>query len=724
MALLARMFLPSFIIAAMISPIFAASDILLKNNTRISGDIVSENENFISVNVDGSRVNVSKAMVRSINGQTYVPATSPQTASQTAAAPVPAGLFSIGASISITLKNGTIMKGTVASENDNFVMLTADEARVNVLKSMIASVDGRPFAIPVPPPASSMQPEKPPPPAVPTEQPQRSTNTPQPSSPAIASGEAMPAAPSIPSENAPAPSPEVKGPAPTPQPSPVAIAAQSLPSPAPSATPAAATREAVPVPASAPAITPAPSPEIPAVPPAAPKRPAMRVLSWSSQPENPAQPSSTPASAATPAVATAPAPPPAPASPVIPSAQPVPVPSPPPSSTQAQKPAPPALQAVEKPAAAPAPAAAAQTPARPERSAWDEIDGFGAVESENVKKLIEKLRSPFAFQRMRAALLLSRAGSDVTPAVPWLVRLLSDTAAFDPKLEKDSVITRYLQAPASINRIAAKTLVRIGKPAIRPLVNALDDENESVRLQAIEIISAIDPAAALKPLVQTFRDTSLAIREKTVEALAKTHDAQALLPYLKDKNPEVRKGVIDIVARIKDPKLVEPLIHLLADRDSYVREKAAAALGELRDTAAVRPLIAALSDDISFVRRNAAEALGAIGDTRALKDLSLAKKDESDYVAATAAAALSRLLDIEFVKHDRDLGSLVDALNHENPDIREKAANTLWVRTGRNLGVDYAAWKAWLQKQDSMQTPPVDTIKAPIGDTAAAKGRR
>jgi HEAT repeat protein len=510
----------ALLIGSMISPIFASSDILLKNNTRITGDIVSENENFISVNIDGSRVNVSKAMVRSINGQAYVPAALPQKSPQTAAAP------------------------------------------------------------------------------------------------------------SVPPSNAQAPSPEVKEPAQAP-------------------------RQASPAPAQ----------------------------------------------------------PPAPASPVIPAVQPVSVPSAPPSSTQAQKPA------------SPAPAAV-QTPARPEKSAWDETDGFGAVESENVKKLIEKLRSPFAFQRMRAALVLSHAGSDVTPAIPWLVRLLSDTSSFDPKLEKDSVITRYLQAPASINRIAAKTLIRIGKPTIKPLVNALDNENESIRLQVIDIISAIAPGMALKPLVQTLRDTSMAIREKTVEALATTQDAQALLPYLKDKNAEVRKGVVDIMARRKDPKLVEPLIHLLADRDSYVREKAAFALGELHDTAAVQPLIAALSDDISFVRRNAAEALGAIGDTRALQDLSLAKKDESDYVAATAAAALNRLLDIEFVKHDRDIGSLVDALKHENPDIRQKAANTLWVRTGRNFGVDYAAWKAWLQKQDSTQTPPVDTIRAPARDTAAAKGHR
>jgi HEAT repeat protein len=69
-----------------------------------------------------------------------------------------------------------------------------------------------------------------------------------------------------------------------------------------------------------------------------------------------------------------------------------------------------------------------------------------------------------------------------------------------------------------------------------------------------------------------------------------------LIQALRDDNGSVRESAAKTLGNINDTRAVEPLIQVLSDNDSVVRDYAAQALGDLGDTMAVKPLIQALKD--------------------------------------------------------------------------------------------------------------------------------
>jgi hypothetical protein len=162
---------------------------------------------------------------------------------------------------------------------------------------------------------------------------------------------------------------------------------------------------------------------------------------------------------------------------------------------------------------------------------------------------------------------------------------------------------------------AVDALVKIGTPAVGPLIAALGDENWLVREAATSALEKINP---------NWHTTEEAKRQ-----------VPEFIAALGDKISDVRKAAASALGKIGDKRAVEPLIVALEDysctsaiepliavfgervfrgRDSCVRIAAAWALGEIGDERAVEPLISALGDKISDVREAAASALGKIGD--------------------------------------------------------------------------------------------------------------
>ena len=54
-----------------------------------------------------------------------------------------------------------------------------------------------------------------------------------------------------------------------------------------------------------------------------------------------------------------------------------------------------------------------------------------------------------------------------------------------------------------------------------------------------------------------------------------------LIDSLKDADPDMKKKVIEVLRKIKDPRAIEPLIGLLGDENLAVRLKAAWALRKI-----------------------------------------------------------------------------------------------------------------------------------------------
>jgi HEAT repeat protein len=191
----------------------------------------------------------------------------------------------------------------------------------------------------------------------------------------------------------------------------------------------------------------------------------------------------------------------------------------------------------------------------------------------------------------------------------------------------------------SVRQRAAEALVKIGEPVVEPLVGALQDEARWLRRGAAEALGQIGDRRAVEPLIEALGDELVAW--EAAEALGKI-GAPAVEPLIGALGDELAgPAAAEALVKIGE-QAVEPLIRALQDRDRTVRQAAAKALREIGEQA-VEPLIKALQDQNRLVRWQAAKALGEIRDARALEPLIEALRDEDSEVRWEAACALREI---------------------------------------------------------------------------------
>jgi HEAT repeat protein len=176
--------------------------------------------------------------------------------------------------------------------------------------------------------------------------------------------------------------------------------------------------------------------------------------------------------------------------------------------------------------------------------------------------------------------------------------------------------------------------------AVEPLIAVLHDEDEAIRHSASRVLVRIG-APAVQPLVD-----SLGWNEWEVESVLVEIGAPAVEPlvaHLHDEPEERRRAIVGVLGKIADARAVESLLQAVDDPESSVRDSVATALGHLGDARSVEPLIGMLDDGEASVRRSAANALGRLGDARAVPPLVATLREQSGYVRRDVAAALDAL---------------------------------------------------------------------------------
>ena len=230
-----------------------------------------------------------------------------------------------------------------------------------------------------------------------------------------------------------------------------------------------------------------------------------------------------------------------------------------------------------------------------------------AIESPDVRTLVEALSSAEWRQREQAAEDLWNMGQRARDAVPYLIERLADEQWH-------------------VRKAAARALSRMGPaatPAVPSLIAALSDEEWHVRKPAAEALAALGPAAApaVEQLTEALDDEEWQVRKPAAAALA-------------------------AIGRASTPAVAQ-LIVALDDEEWHVRKPAAQALAAIGPAAkpAIEALIFALGDEEWHVRRPAAEALGAIGAAAqaALPALRECLNDEEEQVQRAAAKAIERI---------------------------------------------------------------------------------
>ena len=236
----------------------------------------------------------------------------------------------------------------------------------------------------------------------------------------------------------------------------------------------------------------------------------------------------------------------------------------------------------------------------------------------DVASAIEALKADEPNARMEAANTLGFMREGAADAVPALVDVLEDS--YEP-----------------VRRNAIYALGAIGKPAVEPLIDALDSEKEAFDMEPI--LHICDPAhglsaigaSAVPALISALKDVRENIRASAAYALGEMGPAAAeavdgLIALLTDESEEVRRHATSALGMIKAQisKTVPALMAVLENRDDTdLAFFAAQALTRIGPDAAeaVPALREALMSESAYVRGFSSEALSRIGTAEALQAL-------------------------------------------------------------------------------------------------------
>ncbi|MFA5100152.1 MAG: HEAT repeat domain-containing protein, partial [Candidatus Omnitrophota bacterium] len=273
----------------------------------------------------------------------------------------------------------------------------------------------------------------------------------------------------------------------------------------------------------------------------------------------------------------------------------------------------------------------------------------------SVPPMIDRLSGRFLpLTRMRAVIVLGKIRDP--SALKPLIYALGDelyeasSAVIDAIAQYGpSAVTPLLRAfrVKKLRKCIIQTLGDINDDrTVKPLIAALQLEDNDVRSAALKALGMKRAPEALTALIGVFVDTDAKIRGGAVEAVSEygRNATGELLRALEYPSDTVQQCALGTLSLIKDPVSTGPVIRVLeTSLSDEIRKEALITLGKIRDKSAFDSVASALTDKNPEIRERAANALGYLNDARALEPLIDAFADNS---ASVAAGALRSLRDL------------------------------------------------------------------------------
>ena len=259
-----------------------------------------------------------------------------------------------------------------------------------------------------------------------------------------------------------------------------------------------------------------------------------------------------------------------------------------------------------------------------------------------------------------------------------------------------ALVDRLADEDARVVDSASDALLKIGEPAVHPMLVALETPAGKARERIVSLLGQIGDSRAVPSLVRLLEDENAGVRAMAAEALHslgwspdRTDDLvayylarqdwpalkrlgkrpiEALLLRLHDDSSEVRRNAILLLAEIEDKRCVGPLVECLSDSSPEIRTLACETLARIGEPS-VGPLVSALEDQHLFVRTGAAIALSKIG--------SPAVPPLIEMLASTGETYRTEAVRILVNIGAPAVEALIGALDHEDGEIRREAANAL-----------------------------------------------
>lgn len=228
------------------------------------------------------------------------------------------------------------------------------------------------------------------------------------------------------------------------------------------------------------------------------------------------------------------------------------------------------------------------------------------------QQIIEQARSADPDARQKAAFLVAQSASDAN--LPLMFELLGDR---DWRVRKTIVDGFVRDARAQIvvglldaladpenagkRNSATEALVRIGEPAIRPIVDRLEQEADiDVRLSLVNLIGDLRSPAGFEMLLRMLEDEhDVNVASSIVSSLGKYREASALPPLMKvllqREDLWLKFHVIEALGEIGDRAALPAILPLYAEKS--LRKPVLEAVGKIADVGTLSFLLRIIATD-------------------------------------------------------------------------------------------------------------------------------
>jgi HEAT repeat protein len=314
------------------------------------------------------------------------------------------------------------------------------------------------------------------------------------------------------------------------------------------------------------------------------------------------------------------------------------------------------------------------------------VEGFKEFGADSLPPLHEALNNSSPLIRSNVARALGKLNS--RQSVPDLMGLLQDSewqvrasaaealGIIGDKASIEALVQKIQDNVGKVQEKAAGAVIRFGKLATMPLLNALSRERDKFALRAMILaLGRICDPKSVPSLISHLRSSYFIVRQAAVTALVRfgptvaglilptlsfnCSDIESLLRDAADqRRPELQIRSIKAIGGLEDHCAVRLLKEIVDDGLPDVQEAATQALAQIGCAAwgrccavkvlaevadsSLAPLITpSLKDDSDNVRFEAVRALGKMDGPEAVKLLiGVVKKDRADFIRAEAIRAL------------------------------------------------------------------------------------
>ena len=227
----------------------------------------------------------------------------------------------------------------------------------------------------------------------------------------------------------------------------------------------------------------------------------------------------------------------------------------------------------------------------------------------------------------------------------------------------------------------AETLVLAGEQAVDPVVSILGDPNESIRENAVLILTKIG-IPAVKRLTEALESPDTFARVGAVKALGNIGDKTAMEPLkkrLEDGSPHVKIEAASALYKLGDKSHVGVIADGLIIDLISARRAAAAAMENVVEEPPLGPVLKATNDADTQVKASAIQALGKIKSAQSIDPLMEAMRSKNDVIRNAAAEGLKKAGElavmplVKLVGYEKDEGTLYRAVQILG-DIGDKRA--------------------------------------------------